>query len=83
MIAEFEICQRVIRDLRDYGIVVSIDDFGAGVTSLAYLRDLAVQELKLDRSFISRVTEGHPGSRSRCRSINHRTRACLGSADRR
>ena len=59
VIAEFEICQGVIEDLRDFGIIVSIDDFGAGVTSLAYLRDLAVQELKLDRSFISRVADGH------------------------
>lgn len=58
VIAEFGTCQRVIEELRDSGIIVSIDDFGAGVTSLAYLRDLAVQELKLDRSFISRVADG-------------------------
>jgi EAL domain-containing protein (putative c-di-GMP-specific phosphodiesterase class I) len=37
------------------GIVVSIDDFGAGFTSLAYLGDLAVGELKLDRTFITRL----------------------------
>ena len=60
VIAEFEICRRVIEELKAFGIIVSIDDFGAGVTSLAYLRDLAVQELKLDRSFITRVTDGHP-----------------------
>jgi diguanylate cyclase (GGDEF)-like protein len=59
VIAEFETCQSVIEDLRDSGVIVSIDDFGAGVTSLAYLRDLAVQELKLDRSFICRVADGH------------------------
>jgi diguanylate cyclase (GGDEF)-like protein len=59
VIAEFETCRAVIESFRDYGIVVSIDDFGAGVTSLAYLRDLAVQELKLDRSFITRVTDVH------------------------
>jgi EAL domain-containing protein (putative c-di-GMP-specific phosphodiesterase class I) len=35
------------------GIIVSIDDFGAGFTSLAYLRSLAVGELKLDRTFIT------------------------------
>ncbi|MGD0394443.1 MAG: bifunctional diguanylate cyclase/phosphodiesterase [Acidimicrobiales bacterium] len=58
VISEFGTCQRVIEELRDSGIIVSIDDFGAGVTSLAYLRDLAVQELKLDRSFISRVADG-------------------------
>jgi diguanylate cyclase len=33
--------------------VVSIDDFGAGFTSLAYLSSLAVGELKLDRTFIT------------------------------
>jgi EAL domain-containing protein (putative c-di-GMP-specific phosphodiesterase class I) len=59
VIADFRTCQRVIEDLRSSGIIVSIDDFGAGVTSLAYLRDLAVQELKLDRSFISRVADGN------------------------
>jgi EAL domain-containing protein (putative c-di-GMP-specific phosphodiesterase class I) len=32
---------------------VSIDDFGAGFTSLAYLSSLAVGELKLDREFIT------------------------------
>ena len=34
-------------------MVVSIDDFGAGFTSLAYLSGLAVGELKLDRTFIT------------------------------
>ena len=33
--------------------MVSIDDFGAGFTSLAYLSSLAVGELKLDRGFIT------------------------------
>jgi len=41
------------------GIIVSIDDFGAGFTSLAYLSSLAVGELKLDRGFITGLgTEG-------------------------
>jgi EAL domain-containing protein (putative c-di-GMP-specific phosphodiesterase class I) len=42
--------------LRDLGVVVSVDDFGAGFTSLAHLSSLAVKELKLDRVFISRLT---------------------------
>ena len=37
---------------------MSIDDFGAGVTSLAYLGSLAVSELKLDRSFLTRLATG-------------------------
>jgi diguanylate cyclase len=52
MISEFEQSRRIIEELRELGFVVSIDDFGAGVTSLAYLSSLAVGELKLDRSFI-------------------------------
>ncbi|MFI5034755.1 MAG: putative bifunctional diguanylate cyclase/phosphodiesterase [Acidimicrobiales bacterium] len=48
-----EMAQSVIERLRDLGAVVSIDDFGVGFTSLAYLASLAVGELKLDRSFIA------------------------------
>jgi EAL domain-containing protein (putative c-di-GMP-specific phosphodiesterase class I) len=55
VITDFERCKVVIARLRDMGIVVSIDDFGAGFTSLAYLGDLAVGELKLDRTFITRL----------------------------
>jgi diguanylate cyclase (GGDEF)-like protein len=52
----FDRSQSVIQELRDLGIVVSIDDFGAGFTSLAHLSDLAVEELKLDRVFIAGLT---------------------------
>ncbi len=51
-ITDFNRSQQTIRLLRDLGLVVSVDDFGAGFTSLAYLSSLAVNELKLDRSFI-------------------------------
>ncbi|HUY25395.1 MAG TPA: EAL domain-containing protein, partial [Candidatus Saccharimonadales bacterium] len=37
---------------------ISVDDFGAGFTSLAYLGNLAVSELKLDRSFITGLGTG-------------------------
>jgi diguanylate cyclase (GGDEF)-like protein len=61
VISDFEGSERVIRELRDIGIVVSIDDFGAGFTSLAYLSTLAVQELKLDRTFITGLTDPSEG----------------------
>jgi EAL domain-containing protein (putative c-di-GMP-specific phosphodiesterase class I) len=38
---------------------VSIDDFGAGFTSLAYLSRLAVGELKVDRALITRLASGN------------------------
>jgi diguanylate cyclase len=44
--------------LHDAGVAVSIDDFGKGQTSLAYLAALPVDELKIDRTFVSRVVVG-------------------------
>ena len=41
------------KSCRGLGLGVSIDDFGSGFTSLAYLGSLPITELKLDRSFIS------------------------------
>lgn len=42
----------VLRQLREGGVRVSVDDYGTGHASLAYLRELPVDELKLDRSFL-------------------------------
>jgi diguanylate cyclase (GGDEF)-like protein len=53
IIEDFERCKLVIAQLQKRGLDVSIDDFGAGFTSLAYLGSLAVHELKLDRTFVA------------------------------
>ncbi len=59
IISDYERSKKVIEDLRDLGLVISIDDFGAGFTSLAYLGDLAVGELKLDRIFVTGLASEH------------------------
>jgi diguanylate cyclase (GGDEF)-like protein len=46
---------RVITDLRAAGVAISVDDFGTGFSSLAYLRTLPVDELKLDRVFVTNL----------------------------
>ncbi|HEX7292641.1 MAG TPA: EAL domain-containing protein [Conexibacter sp.] len=47
----------LLTELNEAGLAIAIDDFGAGHSSLGRLRDLPVQVLKVDRSFLSRVPE--------------------------
>lgn len=47
----------ILRQLQMMGVVVSIDDFGTGYSSLSHLRNLPINILKIDRSFILNVHE--------------------------
>ncbi len=49
-----------IREIRDLGIKISIDDFGTGFSSLNYLKEFPLDHLKIDRSFISGLPESKP-----------------------
>ncbi len=49
--------KEVLDALRGLGVRIAVDDYGTGYSSLAYLRELAVDELKLDKSFVIPMLE--------------------------
>lgn len=59
---------KVLPGLRDMGVKISIDDFGTGYSSLSALADIIADEIKIDRSFISRINE-RPRSQSVLKAI--------------
>lgn len=55
LLANVAKARSVIDQLRASGLRVSIDDFGSGYATMSYLRDLPIDELKLDRHFIAPI----------------------------
>ena len=50
-----------LRQLRDAGLHISIDDFGTGYSSFSSMCDLPIGEIKIDRSFVTRMARGSEG----------------------
>jgi EAL domain-containing protein (putative c-di-GMP-specific phosphodiesterase class I) len=48
-----------LEELRDMGVMIAIDDFGTGFSSLSQLQQLPIDEIKIDRSFVTRMETDH------------------------
>lgn len=49
--------QKIVAELRAAGVRVSLDDFGTGQSSLGRLRDFSFDKVKIDRAFVSRISD--------------------------
>jgi diguanylate cyclase (GGDEF)-like protein len=56
-VSEQEIVDEVLAGLRDTGVQLSVDDFGTGFSSLSFVTRVAVDELKVDRSFVDEMID--------------------------
>jgi len=65
---------RVLEPLRELGVAVALDDFGTGFSSLAYLTQLPLDVLKLDKSFVGRL-----GADTSCEAVTKSMVALAGA----
>lgn len=56
VMADADVAQTIVNELRAAGVRVSLDDFGTGQSSLGRLRDFSFDKVKIDRAFVSRIS---------------------------
>ncbi len=57
LLEDMQRASNTLNQLRSLGITIAVDDFGTGYSSMTYLRELPVDVIKIDRSFVERATE--------------------------
>lgn len=55
LMADPEKARKVLQSIAELGVLISVDDYGTGYSSLAYLKSLPIDTLKIDRTFISQM----------------------------
>lgn len=58
LLSDYETIGEKLTRLRDAGVAIAVDDFGAGYANMAYLANLPLDALKIDRSLIEGLSEG-------------------------
>ena len=69
-IESFNLCKSKLEALKDYGFEIHLDDFGTGYSSLNYLKELPIDGIKIDKTFIDPITQSIQDERITSTIIN-------------